>query len=46
MVLFVQRYQAIQDYTDQNKEIQSAGVASEKKSLVVLVSDIAYNKRT
>ena len=50
MVSFVQRYRAIQDYTDQNKEIRSAGVASEKSSedmasLVALVSDIAARQK-
>lgn len=50
MVAFVQRFRAIQDYTDQNKEIRSAGVASEKSgedmaSLVALVSDIAVRQK-
>ena len=50
MVSFVQRYRAIQDYTDQNNDIRSAGVASERSgedmaSLVALVSDIAVRQK-
>ena len=51
MVSFVQRYRAIQDYTDQNNDIRSAGVASERSgedmaSLVALVSDIAVRQKS
>lgn len=50
MVAFVQRYRAIQDYTDQGNETHSAGVVSEKNredmaSLVALVSDIAVRQK-
>ncbi|CAB3987391.1 ac transposable element-derived 4 [Paramuricea clavata] len=50
MVSFVQRYRAIQDYTDRDSDIRSAGVASEKSgndmaSLVALVSDIAVRQK-
>lgn len=49
MVSFVQRYRAIQDYTDQNNEVTTAGVASGKSeeiaNLIAMVSDLAVRQK-